>query len=257
MEYLNNSGIAYNISNSGAAEWAVFLHAAFLTAEMFDEQINYFEGKYNLIAVELIGHGMSQNAKKGSMSDMSVRIAEILEKHGVNKAHFVGVSLGAVIAQDFANRYAEKVASLTVVGGYDINDFDKDAQKENGKAHASMMLKALFSMKKFASANKAICAYTEKGQTAAYNMNLKFKRSSFRFMADIGKMVNRCKPTKRVYPLLIACGEHDIPTAIKIAEKWSEKEGAELKIFRNAGHCANLDAPDEFNRVLEEFWNRG
>ena len=66
----------------------------------------------------------------------------------------MGISLGAVLAQDFANRYPEAVQSLACFGGYDINNFDVKMQRENGASQMLMMLKALFSVKWFARSNK-------------------------------------------------------------------------------------------------------
>lgn len=77
----------------------------------------------------------------------------------IEKIHIVGISLGAVLAQDFANQYPEAVQSLACFGGYDINNFDAKMQKENSASQTLMMLKALFSIKWFAKSNKNICLY--------------------------------------------------------------------------------------------------
>lgn len=63
---------------------------------------------------------------------MSVWIHEIIKKEAIGRLHIVGVSLGAVIAQDFANRFPEVVQSLACFGGYDINNFDRKMQRKNG-----------------------------------------------------------------------------------------------------------------------------
>ncbi len=47
----------------------------------------------------------------------------------IKKIHIVGISLDAVLAQDFANRYPEAVNSLACFGRYDMNHFDKKMQK--------------------------------------------------------------------------------------------------------------------------------
>ena len=60
------------------------------------------------------------------------------------------------------------------------------------------------------------------------------------------------------YPLLIGCGRHDIPMERKAVEAWKEREpGSKVVIFENAGHCVNMDVPEEFNRTMEEFWAGG
>ncbi len=116
-----------------------------------------------------------------------------------------------------------------------------------------MMLKALFSIKWFAKANKKISAYTYDAQTAFYNMNIKFKKSSFRHMAGLNKLVNKHPKKRRRYQLLVGCGEHDLPMEIEIVNEWAEYENCDKIIIKGAGHCANMDVPQEFNILLEKF----
>ena len=52
---------------------------------------------------------------------MSAWIYDIMNVEKIKKIHIVGISLGAVLAQDFANRYPEAVNSLACFGGYDIS----------------------------------------------------------------------------------------------------------------------------------------
>lgn len=70
--------------------------------------------------------------KRVTVKKMSAWIHDIMNAEKIKKIHIVGISLGSVLAQDFANRYPEAVNSLACFGGYDINNFDKKMQKENG-----------------------------------------------------------------------------------------------------------------------------
>jgi len=257
--YLENSPIAYYIDGSaGNKDWVVFLHAAFVDSRMFNKQFDYFAGKYNLIAVDIIGHGQSVKAHgKDGIEDMSRWIDGILTKHGINAAHFVGVSLGSVIAQDFCNRFDKKVLSLACFGGYDINDFDIKAQKSNTKQQMSMMLKALFSIKQFARSNKKISAYTESAQEEFYNLNIQFPKKSFMYLAKLGNLVNKYPSKMPDYPLLVGCGEHDIPMELEVSRIWAERANCQYAVVAGAGHCVNMDKPDEFNLLLEQFWQNG
>ena len=174
--YLENSPIAYYTDASANGEWLVFIHSAFVDSRMYEKQFQYFSGKYNLLAVDVLGHGNSIRAKKGDcIEKMSDWINLIFEKHGISSAHFAGVSLGSVFIQDFANKYENKVLSLACFGGYDINNFDVSKQKANSKNQMKMMMKAMFSVRWFAKANKKISAYTGEAQTAFYNLNIKLK----------------------------------------------------------------------------------
>ncbi len=256
---LENSPIVYYVSGTEHTEWALFLHAAFVDHNMFRTQIAYFQDRYNVLTLDVIGHGNSTGAQKGdSIERMSEWISGILKKENIDKVHLVGISLGAVLAQDFANRFPKAVRSLACFGGYDINNFDAKMQKENSAAQMLMMLKAVFSIKWFAESNKKISAYTEQAQKEFYEMNIAFPKKSFRYLASLNKMVNVRQAAPRAYPLLIGCGQHDIPAELSAVETWKDNEpDCKAVIFPGAGHCVNMDVPRQFNKTLEEFWTSG
>ena len=251
-----SSPITYFVSNTGQAEWILFIHAAFVTHNMFKTQFAYFENKYNILAIDIIGHGQSTDTQKGDTIDkMSKWISDILKAEHIDKVHIAGVSLGAVLAQDFANRYPYAVSSLACFGAYDINHFDAKMKNENSAKQKLMMLKALFSVKWFAEANKKISSYTSQAQNDFFAMNLRFPKKSFMFLATLNRMVNKYKTGQRNYPLLIGCGKFDIPMELEAIKAWKRSEpDCTVVLFENAGHCVNMDVPQEFNRVMEEFW---
>jgi pimeloyl-ACP methyl ester carboxylesterase len=257
MEQKNLIGtpIYYWISDTKATESILFVHAAFADHTSFDKQVSYFSKEYKVIALDLIGHGKSTAAKKNDGIDRtSDYINQLLDFEAIDKAHLVGISIGAVLIQDFANKFPDRVASLCCIGGYDINNFDPSMQKENSGEQMKMMLKALFSVKWFARSNKLISAVTPEAQEEFYQMNIRFKRSSFRYLAGLSRLVNRHKSTPRNYPLMIGCGDKDIPIEIKAATMWHEREPAsKLVIFENAGHLVSMDVPDKFNDILHHF----
>ncbi|WP_346938438.1 alpha/beta hydrolase [uncultured Clostridium sp.] len=162
-----------------------------------------------------------------------------------------------ILLQDFANKYPSKVASLCCIGGYDINNFDTSLQKENSKEQMKMMFKAIFSIKAFANDNKKISAYTKEAQEKFYQMNIEFKKSSFKYLASLGSLVNKVKTQKRKYPLIIGVGEYDNNMAIRVSKMWAETEpNSKFVIFKNAGHIVNMDIPNEFNNILESFFKK-
>lgn len=252
----DTSPMVYYTSGNNKKEWVLFLHAAFVHHAMFRPQIAYFKSRYNLLLPDLIGHGQSIHTKKGdSIHKTADWLADILNAEKIDRIHIAGVSLGAVLAQDFANKYPEKVQSLACFGGYDINHFDRKMQKENSAAQMCMMCKALFSIKWFSNANKKISAATLQAQEDFYAMNLQFPKKSFRYLASLGSLVNHHETKQRNYPLLIGCGELDSPLAQKAVNQWKEKEpDLQSIIFPHAGHCVNMDVPQAFNQTMEEFW---
>ncbi|NLW15838.1 MAG: alpha/beta hydrolase, partial [Erysipelothrix sp.] len=184
-------------------------------------------------------------------------IKDILIEENIEKVHLVGISIGAILIQDFANKYHDMVSSLACFGAYDINNFDISMQKENGKAQVLMMLKSIFSIKWFAKSNKLISAHTEEAQEDFFQMNIQFPKKSFIYLAGLNGLVNKFSTSIRNYPVLIGCGDKDIPMQLKAVKMWHKLEpNSEVVIFKNAGHLVNMDAPDQFNETVIDFIKR-
>ena len=77
---LEHSPIVYYVSGREHREWVLFLHAAFADHNMFRAQTEYFRDSYNVLTVDVIGHGQSTDTAKGDGIDkMSVWIYDILK----------------------------------------------------------------------------------------------------------------------------------------------------------------------------------
>jgi len=254
-KHLLGTPIHYWIKEKKSAESILFIHAAFADHSSFEEQIEFFAKDYQVITLDLIGHGKSMITDKGdNISKTADYLCKLLEIEAVNKIHLVGISIGAILIQDFANKFPEKVASLCCIGGYDINNFDPKLQKENSGEQVKMMLKAIISIKWFAKSNKLISAVTTDAQEKFYQMNIRFKKRSFMYLAELTKLVNQFKTTNRIYPVMIGYGIYDNPIAIKVANMWHESEPkCKMIVFENAGHLVNMDSPHEFNENLIRF----
>lgn len=108
-----HSPLYYYISKSRHRQAVIFIHAAFADHTEFDPQIEVFSKYFTVITVDLIGHGLATKTKKGDgIEHTSEYLKDILLAENIEKAHFVGVSIGAVLAQDFANKFPDRVLSL-------------------------------------------------------------------------------------------------------------------------------------------------
>lgn len=134
----------------------------------------------------------------------------------------------------------------------------RKCKKENSASQILMMCKAVFPIKWFAKSNKKISAHTLQAQNDFYEMNIRFPKKSFMYLTSLTNIVNTCRSKPRKYPLLIGCGEYDIPMELSAIELLKKNEPeCSVVIFQKAGHCINMDAPNEFNAVMEKFWENG
>lgn len=69
-----------------------------------------------LVALDWPGHGESSRVKKYSFPLLVSSLNSFIEKLGIQKAHFFGMSLGAVVITMYAVKYPDKVASLSLQG---------------------------------------------------------------------------------------------------------------------------------------------
>jgi pimeloyl-ACP methyl ester carboxylesterase len=55
-------------------------------------------------------------------------------------------------------------------------------------------------------------------------------------------------------PTLLLVGDHDTMGNIrKVAPHWAARDHCQYHVIAGAGHCANLDNPDDFDRLVLAF----
>ncbi|WP_282037791.1 alpha/beta fold hydrolase [Saccharicrinis aurantiacus] len=252
---LNQDGydLHYYVSGKKNSDLIVFLHPAYSDHRAFDQQIDFFSENYRIITIDLIGHGLSKTNETQDKLDASSRhIAEIIELEGYDSAHFVGVSLGSWIAQYFALNNPEKVKSLTALGGYDINKKSDISASVN----IGMIIRTIFSIKSLRQKAAEMCCGTEKGKALFYNTASYYERKSAMVMPGIIKIMQDRERTETRFRTLILTGEYDLDSNKKMATEWDSKlTNSKLSILNGAGHCANIDKPQEFNEIVETFLN--
>lgn len=254
MMTFNKAQIHYSISKEQHPDCILMLHAAFADRHMFEEQMLAFMSKYRVVAIDMPGHG--DTVTKGSavtIKHMPEIIEQLLRENEIDSCHLIGVSLGSLIAQAYADRCSEQVRSVTIVGGYSIHKANEQLQKAQRKEGLRWLLYILFSMKRFRSYVTSVCCQTEQGRAIFSAAISRFNRSSFAAMSGLDRLfVSREMPM--TYPLHIMYGEHDLPLAREAAVNLHKLEPmSRLTVLEGAGHCANLDEPLLFNDQVLRF----
>lgn len=251
----NGNTIHYYISGDKNKESIFFLHSAFSDHRCFDKQIDYFSSNYKVITIDLLGHGKTGvGNSKDKITSTFNHITEIMKTESIEKIHLVGVSLGSLLAQDFALKFPDKTITLTAVGGYSINKNQKEIARNQRKEMFKWIFKMIFSMDSFRRYAANLSVLSDEDKIQFLKSAKLVTRKSFRVMGGINKIINNRPNTKRNYPLLIITGEKDTQLAVKAAKEWhNEDPTSRLFIIENAGHCANIDNPKRFNEILSEF----
>jgi 3-oxoadipate enol-lactonase len=247
----------YYLAGPRDKELIVFLHPAFADYRCFEKQMAFFSRQYRVITVDMPGHGKSQTGKSGvKIGATSTFIRSIIEKEGYQKAHLVGVSMGTLIAQQFAFENPQMVSSLSALGGYSIHIDNKAVVKAQRGENIKWIFKALFSMNAFRRYVARVSVLKAEEQQKIFEMTQSFTRKSFMVMSDLGKLMKPGIPVVRSYPLMVLCGDNDNELALTVSRQWHQAEPASrFVIISNAGHCANMDNAEEFNNTLNDFLN--
>jgi len=254
---LNKDGydIHYYISENSSDSLILFLHPAFGDHRCFDSQIDYFAENYRVISLDMLGHGLSMVGSSKDKIDASLNhILEIMSIEGYEKAHFVGVSMGSLVAQFIGLMNPNTVNSITVVGGYDINSENREVMKAQRYEGLKWIFKIIFSMNSFRRYVSRVTVIHPEPQARFFEMAKLFTRKSLKVMPGLNKILKHRENTKRDYPLMIISGDHDLELVRKVAEEWKSKDpGIIYHIIPGAGHCANMDNPMVFNHTLADF----
>ncbi|MGG4143409.1 alpha/beta hydrolase [Paenibacillus algorifonticola] len=248
------SSIAYQFLPNPGKQTLLFLHPAFADHQVFCAQTSYFKRGYQVITLDMPGHGRSQvHGTKVTLKDMPHIVAAVLDKHNIAACHVVGVSLGSLAAQAFAERFNERVLSVTIVGGYSIHRENVEIWKEQKREGLRWLFYFLFSMGRFRRYVTTISCASSYGRDVFARGAKLFNRRSFVAMSGLGDFFTK-KDTPVPYQMLLVYGDQDWKVLVDHAHSWHKAETlSQLVLLPGAGHCAQLDAPEPFNRILECF----
>jgi len=251
----NNYNLHYWVSGNSKGETIIFIHPAFCDHNCFNRQLDFFAKNYNIITIDMMGHGLLKPSKtKDKIDKTTDHLLKIISNENIEKAHLVGVSLGSLMAQHFAISHPNNTISVTVVGGYNINTKNHEVNKAQQKEGLKWMIKALFSMNSFHKYVASITVLNEDSKAEVYKIAKGFSRKSFLYMQGVKNIIAYRKNAKITCPLNIITGQKDIDLTHRMSKLFHESiPQSQFHIIENAGHCANMDNAEEFNRVLAYF----
>ncbi len=258
MPFLDTGEVKLYYEAAGKGRPIIFLHGFTLDRRMWRRQVDYFSSRYRVIVYDSRGHGKSGCPKSGYSRQDRVRdLRNLIQKLNLNKPHLVGLSMGGATALGYAIDYPESLFSLTLVdttaGGYraprKYRDY-RDVARLDGVEEAK---KRWIKTTLFYYANRNEELRKELAEIMAGHCGhlwLDPKRGKYSERDDI----ELAKSLK--LPTLIFVGDKDryfIPLAKTLHKNI---EISELDVIPGVGHMSNMEAPERFNRRLEQFLER-
>lgn len=99
----------------GQGPSAVLLHGGSLTARTWDYVAIGLQVDFRLIALDMRGHGASDWADDYSIESYATDLMAVIDGLGIERTRIVGMSLGGMVACEFALRHPDRTESLAMV----------------------------------------------------------------------------------------------------------------------------------------------
>ncbi len=218
--------------------------------------------RFRIISFDNRGAGRSDKPTVPfTLEQMAEDAIAVLDAAGIETAHVVGASMGGVISQIVAVKYAHRVRSLTLVCTACRNhpwrqellqSWAKTAEEkgmiEVGKEAAQWVM----SPRSF---RRLVPAFTWMGPLAALRPRHSFVSQIHAILNTREDLVDQLSTITA--PTMVIVGNQDILTPRGDSEEIAERiPNAELVVISGAAHGLMMEHSSTFNKILIEFLQR-
>lgn len=239
--------------------WLVFLPGLSADHHLFEKQIEYFRGKYNIFVWDAPGHGESRPFELSfALSDKARWLHEILEIENIDHPILIGQSMGGYVSQAYLELYPDSPKGFISIDSAPL-------QKKYMKNWEIWMLKhtkllySIYPWEKLKRDGAKGCAESEYGYGLMYDMMNVYSKKDYCNLVSHGyrilaEAIEKDLAYKINCPVLLICGEKDkAGYTRKYNKEWTKGEGHPIKFVPDAGHNSNTDKPDLINEIIEGF----
>ena len=267
MPYANSKGVQLYYEEAGKGVPVVFVHEFAGDIRSWEPQLRYFSRRYRCIAFNARGYlpsDVPESASQYSQAIAADDIANVMSDLGVRKAHIIGCSMGGYATLHFGLRHARLARSLTVIGAGYGSDPDKRAQflkdnevmarrfEELGTAEAISIYQI----------GPARVQYQNKDPRGFHEFCEEFAEHSALGSANTLRGVQARRPT--IYSLERGLARMKVPTHIVSGDEDNNClepgifikrvcPAARLTVVAATGHAVNVEEPDLFNSLTDDF----
>ena len=257
----NINGITLNYTLDGPEDAPVVLmsHSLMCGTAMWDQQMVALSA-YRVLRVDTRGHGQSE-ASVGpySLEDLAGDFVGLLDHLGIEKVHFVGLSMGGMIGQVLGVSHADRVLSLTLC----------DTMCEVPESAGGMWQERI-NQAETLGVGAMVDGTIERwfsGEFCARRPDLVnpirelIRTTPLPGFIGCCHAISRLNMTSRLAsittPTLVIVGKDDLGTPVSAAQQIQQNiPGAELVIIDDALHLSNMEQPEVFNKALTGFLSR-
>ncbi len=248
------------IENPDSEDWVLFIHGLGGSMKTWKYQQEHFAKEYNLLLVDLDGHGNSNlehaisHYKPTSTAKL---INKILIREKIKRVHIVSLSLGTLIALEFVRMFPKKVSSIVLAGG--IINLDH-------------LRKMIFRVAKFTTDHFPVeQAYTlfayiimpfkqhKKSREIFIRESKKLNQAVFRkWVESVGMANERLSRYIDIIrhhkiPTLFISGINDYMFVDGIRDLCRKTRDFQLKLIKGCGHVCSIEKAEIFNAEALAF----
>lgn len=249
-----NTKIHFTETGKGTA--VVLLHGFLENTTMWDSTVAFLSQRYRVIAIDLLGHGLSENlGYVHTMEQMAEAVQEVLYHLKIRKSFLIGHSMGGYVALAFAEFFPDNVKGLCLLNSTSRPDSEEkkigrdraiQIVKEN---HTSFIRNSIPML--FRSKNRKL--YREEINVVKREA---LKTSKQGIIAALEGM--KIRNDREVllhfgpYPKMMIIGEKD--PVLKLEDLLDQVSGTETVVQRfSEGHMSHIENKDEMLIAILDF----
>ena len=252
---VNGTRLYYEVAGSGEA--LVLVHAHTCDTRMWDRQFELYAESYTVVRYDARGYGRSALPVDTGHAP-TCDLKALLENLGISHGDVLGLSMGGLIAIDFALAYPKATDALIVsdslLGGYrwreagrDIAMVHRTGREEGVPAARDRWLE----LDLFAPA-------MERPEVAARLRRMVSDYSGWHWLNRAPVRGEEPLAIDRLatiaVPTLVMVGDRDLPDFHTIADTLHERiPNSQKAVIPGAGHMANMEAPETFDEAVLGF----
>jgi pimeloyl-ACP methyl ester carboxylesterase len=245
---LVQDGTAIHHEAHGHGAPILLTHGFGATSRMWDEQIEEFTDRYQLILWDLPGHGESPAPGRGASPDSLVdNMTAILDAEGAASPVLIGLGAGGTLALRFWRANPERVRALVLIGTMPGLRSGMAREIWNGQVEAlaaSLERDGLDALEGGCEVDPRLHGSPPGLAAAARALLIQHDDGALPWLAEID------------VPVLIVVGSEDRPNLTAAHFMARTIPNAREVVITRANHAANVHKPDAVNAAIREFLGR-
>jgi 3-oxoadipate enol-lactonase len=245
------------LHSQGAGQPVVLLHCLGVDRHVWDWVTPWLTSRFQCLSYDFPGHGETGvSSRTFTIEDLTDQLAELLSAASLDRVHLLGISLGGLVAQDFAARYAARTRKLVLIDTTPRYTDELRAMwhdraataRTQGVATLTPGLLDIWFTPAAVHANTPQVSYVRHTLDAASGAGYAFACEALA-AADVRERVPDIGAET-----LVVCGDQDIPSFLE-ATRWLSDtiRRARVAWLSPARHASMLEQPDAFASLLTEF----